>query len=258
MDAMRAWQQGVSVVLPVLMAGVLGGCSDSTASTLSAVVAAKTFSAPVQDIVARGADGTESRVAPDSDGGWFHLVLEQGTSYHIFVNASGLSVPLVLGGSHGSYVTELAVSSGGAKVDLGVVRYFAGESATSQDRSLVLLPLPRAGAAQCVDGYFSQSEEPCMGAKAEAVCSDDDDDEEDGDDDEHECENGLDALGNPCDGGPAANLDDEDGGHVVQVYGAVAVPELSFPGPLGCEDDDEDDDDDEEDDEGSHGDHQGS
>ncbi|MBI4700065.1 MAG: hypothetical protein HY744_02685 [Deltaproteobacteria bacterium] len=283
MKTTKRRQQSVTWVVPALGLGALAACSQAPAPTTSflrGTMAAATFPAAVKQIAVRGADGSESRVAPDPNGG-FRLALEQGTSYHFLCETAAGSVPLVLAGSHGRYITELAVRSGGAEANLGLVRYFEGtasglDGAASRPRSIVLHPAaPVTPGDECIDGYFSGSAEPCMSQQANAICS------EGGDDDEHQCEDGLDPNGKPCDGGPAANADDEqeaegaksqekdddgiecedgldpngnpcdddkgdkeekDEQGEAQMSGPVAVPELSLAGLLGCDDDDGDKD----------------
>lgn len=195
------------------------GCT-STTSTISGTIQQESFPAPVTKITVR----TEKadRVVPVDAAGKFQLVLQQGAEYQFLFSVNGKEMPLIARSIAGRLDTTVQVRSGGAKVDMGNVTYFAGQSATA-------LSIPP----------------PLATAEAAATCEEEDDNEEDGDN--NQCENGLDPNGNACDGGPAANQDD---GQVEetdsQSSDEMALPQYNLPGELGCEeeDDDEETDDD--------------
>jgi hypothetical protein len=219
----------------VAMFGSGASCSSApTTSVVRGTVQQDTFEHAVTAIVVSSKAGA-SRVAVGADGK-FELVLDEGHRYG-FALDDGATVPLVLDGAHGRYATDVEVTSGGAEVDLGLVRYFAGDLTMR-----IIVPGMSVPADSCVDGSF-ESGEPCISGAAESVCADDE--EEDDDDDDHECVDGIDPATNlECDGGPAANGDDDDEGDYAFVQGAVAVPQLGLEDELGCDDDDDDEEDD--------------
>lgn len=195
------------------------GCT-STTSTISGTIQQESFPAPVTKITVRSDKG--DTVVPVDATGKFALVLQQGAEYQFLFSTEGKATPLIARAVAGRLDTTVRVRSGGAKVDMGNVTYFAGQRATD-------LSVPP----------------PLASAEAAATCEDVD--EEDGDN--NQCENGLDPNGNACDGGPGANQDDAQIEETdSQSSDEMALPQYNLPSEMGCEDDDDDDDDETDDD----------
>ena len=82
---------------------------------------------------------------------------------------------------------------------------------------------------------------PVATTEAAATCEDQDEEEDDGDN--NQCENGIDPNGNACDGGPAANQNDDAQVEESdsQTSDEMALPEHNLPGEIGCADEEDDD-----------------
>lgn len=204
--------------IPFLSAAIAGGMAacdhdGPRTSTVTGTIAQEGFAYPVHRIIASADDGhkTVTRVAGD---GSFALSLDKKHGYTIELDTDLGIVPLVLDGAHGQYARELHVWGGGARADIGTVRFY--------DPSVA----PFASGGLCVDGFFEGSLEPCMASRAEIAC-----------------EGRRRHQGGDVSAAASAPT--------VPIQGAVAVPELSLPAGLSCKracgDDDRDDDDDSED-----------
>jgi hypothetical protein len=193
------------------------GCDDEPAtSVVRGSIDKSTFLRPVQSVVTSADDGTKDRVFL-SDAGDFVLELDKDKSHQIVLQQDGPSIPVALAGAHGLYDIELRVRGGGADVDLGRLRFYDGAGGD-------------LGAESCVDGYYAGIE-PCIGSEAAVSCDDGDG---------HGRGRGKDSVGIP---------------ELIPIEGAVAVPEFSVSGALGCHGDDHHGDDDDgghDDDDGGH------
>lgn len=208
-----------SWMIPFLSAAVAAGvaaCDDDhgpRTSTVTGTIAQDGFAYPVNRIIVSADDGHRELVHVAGDGS-FSLPLAGQHRYTIELDTDLGIVPLVLDGAHGQYVRELVVRGGGARADIGTVRFY--------DPSVA----PHASSDACVEGFFEASLEPCIVGPAEVTCR-------------------------SRRGGDASFA---EGGPTVPVQGPVAVPERSLPAELGCKQDcgrrGGDDDDEWEDDDG--------
>ncbi|MEQ9322207.1 MAG: hypothetical protein RIF41_23780 [Polyangiaceae bacterium] len=234
---------GLIGLAAVATTGLAAACAGGpTTSTVSAQVVQETFSAPVGSVVATSETGKTVRAAVGADGR-FTLSLVEGSVYEIQLLADGLSVPLALNGKHGVYATGLAVTSGGAEADLGLVRMWDPTTATPYAAELPTSPNRSPDA--CESGYFTSTSEPCMADEATVACSDDGDSDSDSDDD---VEQEGDHQDGDDDGEDVEGEDEDDGGQAID--GPVAIPSYSLGDGLGCDDEDEDSDSVEDDDDG--------
>lgn len=209
------------------------GCSKpapSTVSNVAGTLALESFPSAVHQITVVDKNGQKTRVAVGKDGS-FSVPLAAGSSYRLFLSDDGSALPMVLSSRGGKLAGTIRVVSGGAKVDLGKVQYWAGLSAGG---GAVLPALPAASGA-------------CDGEE-----NDDGDDGEnqdgagDGQTDESgaDCVDGIDAVTHQeCDGGPAANQNDgeAEAGDEVDESAPMGVPENGISGDVGCGGDDQGD-----------------
>jgi hypothetical protein len=212
-----------------------------TSSTLAGSVAQATFPRAVSAITVKSDAGKTSTVAVGADGR-FSIDLEKGAGYQLFLGADGKSIPVVLRSDQDRLQTQVHVSSGGASLSIGSVRYWGGAS-TSEAK---VVTGPAAAGKTCVGGVYENSSQPCASGVSAAVCTDADDEEDDDGDGDHgdesadeqgaDCVDGLDAVTHqPCDGGPAANSTDAD------ASSEVGVPEHNVPDDVGCGEEEDDD-----------------
>ncbi len=222
-------------------------CSSApTSSKLVGKVAQETFASPVTRAVISADDGSSSRVAVAADG-TFELVLDKGRTYQVTLEGGEVRTPLIFAGSRGKYLTRLAVPSGGAVANVGLVRFFANGQGLMARSIVANIPVP----GDCVDGFFAGTDEPCIFGVATSTCEDDDgDSDSDSDGDSNENHH---AEGNHSDENHSDEDDggDDDGDHQnfqngdEDVVGGVAVPEGGLT-TLGCDHDDDDGDSDED------------
>lgn len=194
----------------------ISGCAGSSApttSTLRGTLDQSSFAAPITKITVHSDKG--DRTVPVAASGAFQAVLDRGAEYRFLLSEDGKSMPIMLRSVAGRLDTTVRVKTGGATVNLGAVKYWAGA------RSIA------AGIAA----------PPVSNVEAPATCEDNE-----GDDDNNNCEDGIDpSTGLECDGGPAANgndgaeqddgVEDTDG----DVQDEMGMPEFGLPNDIGCE-----------------------
>ncbi|MFO0760711.1 MAG: hypothetical protein U0359_29805 [Byssovorax sp.] len=158
-----------------LVTGVVGalvaGCgTQSTTSTVTGTIAQATFPAALTQVTVTDDQGG-STIAPVDASGAFSLTLEQGKSYRVLLSADGKGVPLVVKSDAGRLQTTVSITTGGATVDLGSVRYWPGSTAP---RSNVVVPstTPDTSSASCVNGVIDGTAEPCASGEAAVMCED--------------------------------------------------------------------------------------
>ncbi|MFO0615161.1 MAG: hypothetical protein U0414_21395 [Polyangiaceae bacterium] len=228
-------------VIGVASAGWLLACANApeSKSRVSGTIAAESFASPVTAVVATGSDG--SRVVANVDeGSGFSLVLH-ATAYTLkTVSVDATETPLVLAGAHGSYAVTLTVSSLGASVDLGRVRFYDPKRHATQAK----LPSGVGDALTCTDGAFGNGE-PCVADAATVVCEDHGCPGMDGDHAgrRHHGPHGGHGHGHDTDDSAEASDDPAVATPLTVVAGQVAVPEHGVPSALQCGDGDREEDD---------------
>jgi hypothetical protein len=216
----RSWprQLGTIPFVAVALVGALAACDDDEGpktSAISATVEQSSFAWPVTQVIATNTAGIKT-VTPVAKDGAFQLILDAKHRYTFVLNTDLGTVPLVIDGAHGDYATELQVKSGGARADIGTIRFHNPEVT------------PNASSDACVDGYFVDSAEPCIAGRAVIAC---------GTRGKRGGQSGE-ALGID-ESAPRSNL-----------AGPVAVPLLSLPTALHCDSGDDDEHGEHDDDDG--------
>jgi len=234
----------------LLISGVvLAGCAQQpaapTSSTLRGHIDQATFAASVKSVTVLSSAG-RSATAPIDPTGHFSISLAKGASYRFFFAADGKGTPLVLRSSLGHLQTSVTVSSGGAIVDMGAVRFWGGNKARLRAFAVTM---------------------PGSSGTATLTCSNSGDGDHEHDGDNHDgdqsdgqnndtgadCVDGLDAATQaPCDGGPRANQggsdgETSDGGDEADPSQAMGIADLQVPADIGCSGDGETSDSEEED-----------
>jgi hypothetical protein len=200
-------------LLPLFTAAVatmFAACDDRDgrhASTLVGVVDQGSFAYPVTRVIVTGDDGNRGVASVHADGS-FVVELSGNHRYSVDLDTDLATYPLVLAGSHGRYVRELHVKSGGGWADLGSIRYFNPAET------------PYSASDLCVDGFYEDSLEPCMSGPADSSCG-------------YSAHDGHDRYG---DGRRAETP------LYVDLDAEMAVPTFSLETSLGCRSHGDDDD----------------
>lgn len=205
------------------------GCSKpapSTVSNVAGTLALESFPSAVHQITVVDKNGQKTRVAVGKDGS-FSVPLAAGSSYRLFLSDDGSALPMVLSSRGGKLAGTVHVVSGGAKVNVGKVQYWAGLTA---GRGAVLPAFPAA--SEVCDGEENDDGEGQDGAGESGA----------------DCVDGIDAVTHQeCDGGPAANQNDgeadsgAEAGDDVDASEPMGVPENGISGDVGCGGDDQGD-----------------
>jgi hypothetical protein len=218
-----------------LLCVLLGmGCSQSaskTTSTLSGTAALSTF--PAAPVAATAIDETGRAVAaPVGPDGHFTFTLTKGHLYTLSLASTDAEVPVVLPRASGALRLSFRLSTGGARLDLGSVRYFASAPQGGFHISTAPATAGSGPDEECVDGLLAGTSTPCVDDDGKVTC----DDGAEVDDGDGECENGKDArTGAPC-------TDPPESGAVADPSSAIAVPDRTVPDDVsGCSEDDGED-----------------
>lgn len=211
------------VVLVIVGAGCSQGASKTT-STVGGTAALGTFpSAPISAIATDEAAHAQS--APIAADGRFSLTLTKGHTYRLSFAAAN-DVPIVLPRSSGKLKAAFHLSTGGALVNLGSVRYF--ESAPAGGFHVSTKPATGSSGAtgndgECVDGILAGTTSPCVDDDGKVQC----DDGTEVDDGDGECIDGKDAKTGATCTDPPESGDDAD------PASAMAVPDKDVPDDVG-------------------------
>ena len=149
-------------VSSLVVLGLVTGCaakSSVSETTAQGQLALSTFPEHASAIVARSASGVETISTPSATGG-FVLSLAKGDSYSIRVQMGSRSVVVAMPRTSGAIDRSFKVSSGGVRIDLGLVRYHAAGAPDPV--------VPGAEAASCEDGS-NDGEEGTAGGDGECV-----------------------------------------------------------------------------------------
>lgn len=241
------------LVSGVLAVGALGWMSACSSAPETAVVQGslvdESFPSTVTSIVAEGADGT--RVTSTLDASSRFALTLGVTNYTMkVVGSDGTETPLAFAGGLGSYALTLPVTSGGAKVELGQIRYLAARRSTAAK-----LPTGSPTLPVCTGGVLS-SGEPCIADVGAVTCESHGCPGMDGD--EHGHHHGHHGEHEHADGDrevedDATDTNDGDTSAALPldiVVGPVAIPEHGVASAVQCGHHDDDGDDDEDDDDG--------
>jgi hypothetical protein len=218
----------------VLAAAGCGSTSSKTTSTLNGTAALSTFPASPVSAVATDESGHAVASAVGADG-HFSLTLTKGHHYAVSFAGAGGDILVVWPRASGKLNTSFRLSTGGAHLDIGSVRYFASAPEGGFHVSAGAPPTSTGGPdEECVDGVLAGTTTPCIDDDGKTTC----DDGEEVDDGDGECENGVDArTGAACTDPPEATS-------VADPTTAMAVPDRSVPDHVsGCSEEEDDDDD---------------
>jgi hypothetical protein len=255
---------GCLVLGSVAALGASAGCGTSppTTSTVQGTVDQASLPSPISSLTVAKSDGTSRTVAIDALGK-FTIPLDSGASYRLFLGADGKSVPVAVRSTGGVLGERLTITSAGASVNIGTIRYWHGNTAAlsspgsahslghpttqvvhtaSGVTPYILTGLPTVPTAptapstnECANGVLP-SGQPCATESAPVKCSDEDSDHQhtgcmhsghdsaDGPDGEHSVDG---------DHG-SANHEDDD----ADAAAPFAVAGLNVSGDIGCGDDD--------------------
>jgi hypothetical protein len=254
---------GCFILCGVAVLGSSTGCGtspSSTTSTIQGTIDQASLPSPISSLTVSKSDGTSRTVAVDAVGR-FTIALDPGASYRLFLGADGHTVPVAVRSTSGALGERLTITSAGASVNIGTVRYWHGTTpslALPGSPESVSHPTMRISAAPdgvtpyiltglptvpttpslsspngCVNGVLSTGQ-PCATESAPVKCAD-----EDGDDDLHHggCMHmGGDSAGEHHDGdgnrGGVADADDD-----VDSSAPFGVAGLNVSGDIGCDDD---------------------
>jgi len=165
-------------------------------------------------------------------GGSFNAKLEQGATWSLYLTSADTALPIVLRETDGRLETSVLVETGGAHVDLGLIRFWAGDAAAARkDVSRALELTPGADAR------------PQPSGDASMTCDAGDGDDGDGDDGDGDGDDGDDG-----DGTDAEN--DLTVMETASPQTPVAVGTSNLPLSLACDADDGDDGDGDDGDDG--------
>jgi hypothetical protein len=223
-----------SATLICVLAAV--GCSQSTASkatsTLDGTAALATF--PASPVSAVATDETGRAVAaPVGADGHFSLTLTKGHHYAVSFAGAGGDIPVVWPRASGKLNASFRLSTGGARLDIGSVRYFASAPEGGFHVSAGAPATSTSGPdEECVDGVIAGTTTPCVDDDGKTTCDDGQEVDDDG-----ECENGVDARTG------AACTDPPESTGVADPTTAMAIPDRSVPDDVsGCSEEEDDDD----------------
>ena len=215
----------------------VAGCSQSTASkttsTLNGTAALSTFPSSPVSAVATDEAG-RAVAAPVGADGHFALTLTKGHNYVVSFAGAGGDIPVVWPRTSGKLHRSFHLSTGGARLDVGSVRYFASAPESGFHVSAGPSPTTSTGGPdeECVDGVLAGTTTPCVDDDGKVTC---DDGEEVDEGNDGECENGIDARTGAACTDPPESTDEAD------PLAAMAVPDRSVPNDVsGCKEDGED------------------
>ena len=244
---MQRFHPLLSAVAAVAALSACAGSSEPVTRTLALTGTASVATFPFTATSVRATRaGQVVASAPIAADGTFALSIPAATRYRLeVVGTDGTAVKLVYPRVSGAIDASFDVTGAG-QFALGNVRYI-GDPRQQSFLYAKKASAPEAsdGDGECKDGIDTATGAVCVDDDAESsadTCAPEEGKEgAETDGDNVECENGLDANGQACDGGPAANADDgTEAGSEEDVPTDAAVADHNLPGAIGCGDDEAD------------------